>query len=115
MAGLPSKRGALFFFWYFGIFREVPVRFGSVRLRFGGGTVQAVPVFGSGGSSAKRGFCVSVKFDRKGRFWFQFRFLENGSCGSALSFFGVFVSLVFSCWEFFLVFLSVCCSFLQGL
>ena len=29
---------------------------GSVRLRFGGGTVRAVPVFGSGGSSAKRGF-----------------------------------------------------------
>ena len=31
-------------------------RFGSVRLRFGDGTVQAVPVFGSGGSSAKRVF-----------------------------------------------------------
>ena len=31
--------------------REAPVRFGSVRLRFGGGTVRAVPVFGSGGSS----------------------------------------------------------------
>ena len=31
-------------------------RFGSVRLRFGGGTVRAVPVFGSGGSSAKMGF-----------------------------------------------------------
>ena len=30
-------------------------RFGSVRLRFGDGTVQAVPVFGSGGSSAKKG------------------------------------------------------------
>ena len=29
---------------------------GSVRLRFGGGTVRAVPVFGSGGSSAKRVF-----------------------------------------------------------
>ena len=38
-------------------------RFGSVRLRFGGGTVRAVPVFGSGGSSAKKGlFCVSVHF-----------------------------------------------------
>ena len=33
-------------------------RFGSVRLRFGYRTVQAVPVFGSGGSSAKRGFSV---------------------------------------------------------
>ena len=31
---------------------------GSVRLRFGDGTVQAVSVFGSGGSSAKRVFCV---------------------------------------------------------
>ena len=31
---------------------------GSVRLRFGGGTVRAVPVFGSGGSSAKKGFSV---------------------------------------------------------
>ena len=30
--------------------REASVRFGS---RFGGGTVRAVPVFGSGGSSAK--------------------------------------------------------------
>ena len=29
-------------------------RFGSVRLRFGDGTVQAVLVFGSGGSSALR-------------------------------------------------------------
>ena len=29
-------------------------RFGSVRLRFGGGTVRAVPVFGCGGSSTKR-------------------------------------------------------------
>ena len=33
----------------------------SVRLRFGGRTVQAVPVFGSGGSSAKRFFlCFST-------------------------------------------------------
>ena len=31
-------------------------RFGSVRLRFGDGTVRAVPVFGSGGSSAKKVF-----------------------------------------------------------
>ena len=35
-------------------------RFGSVRLRFGDGTVQAVLVLGSGGSSAKRVFrCFS--------------------------------------------------------
>ena len=33
-------------------------RFGSVRLRFGGGTVRAVPGFGSDGSSAKKGFSV---------------------------------------------------------
>ena len=53
-------------------------RFGSVRLRFGNGTVQAVPVFGSGGSSAKkRAFCVSVQFKRKERFRFRFRFLER--------------------------------------
>ena len=49
-------------------------RFGSVRLRFGDGTVQAVPVFGSGGSSAKGFFGVSVQFNRKGRFRFRFRF-----------------------------------------
>ena len=60
-------------------------RFGSVRLRFGDGTVQAVPVFGSGGSSAKTGFvCISVQFDRKGGF--RFRFLENGSGGSGSAF-----------------------------
>ena len=41
--------------------REAPVRFGSVTV--GDGTVQAVPVFGSGGSSAKRVFCVSVEFN----------------------------------------------------
>ena len=36
-------------------------RFGSVRLRFGGGRVRAVPVFGSGGSYAKGGFlCFST-------------------------------------------------------
>ena len=29
---------------------------GSVRLRFGGGTVRAIPVFGSGGYSARRVF-----------------------------------------------------------
>ena len=34
-------------------------RFGSVRLRFGDGTVRAVPAFGSGGSSAKRVLCNS--------------------------------------------------------
>ena len=37
-------------------------RFGSVRLRFGDGTVRAVPVFGSRGSSIRRGvLCVSVQ------------------------------------------------------
>ena len=40
-------------------------RFGSVRLRFGDGTVRVVPVFGSGGSS-KEGFLrVSVQFNRE--------------------------------------------------
>ena len=35
-------------------------RFGSVRLRFGGGTVRAVPVFGSGGCSVEKVFlCFS--------------------------------------------------------
>ena len=53
---------------------------GSVRLRFGGGTVRAVPVFGSGGSSTKQ------QFNRKGRFRFRFRFLENGSGGSGSAF-----------------------------
>ena len=61
-------------------------RFGSVRLRFGAGTVQAVPVFGSAGSSAKKVFFVSVQFNRKGRFRFRFRFLENGSGGSGSAF-----------------------------
>ena len=61
-------------------------RFGSVRLRFGKGTVQAVPVFGSGGSSARRVFCVSVQSNRKERFRFRFRFLENGSGGSGSAF-----------------------------
>ena len=42
------------------------------RLRF---SVPAVPL-------QKRFFCVSAQFDRKGRFWFRFRFLENGSGGS---------------------------------
>ena len=44
-------------------------RFGSVRLRFGDGTVRAVPVFGSGGSSKEGIFqpflCVSAQFDRE--------------------------------------------------
>ena len=31
---------------------------GPLRLRFGGGTVPAAPVFGSGGSSGERGSCV---------------------------------------------------------
>ena len=66
-------------------------RFGSVRLRFGGGTVRAVPVFGSGGSSAKRVFlCVQYSLTGKDgsgsgfgswkrfrRFRFRFRFREK--------------------------------------
>ena len=65
-------------------FKSGRPRFGSVRLRFGDGTVQVVPVFGSGGSSAKGFFCVSVELNRKGRF--RFRFLESGSGGSGSAF-----------------------------
>ena len=77
-------------FWRWSLLESLSLlkpRFGSVRLRFGGGTVRAVAVFGSGGSSAKRAFlCVSVEFNRKGRFRFRFRFLENGSGGSGSAF-----------------------------
>ena len=62
--------------------REAPVRFGYgsgaerfERFRF---SVPAVPL-------QKGFFCVSVQFNRKGRFRFRFRFLENGS-GSASGF-----------------------------
>ena len=50
------------------------------RIRFGyglGERFQRVPVFGSGGSSGRGVFCVSVQFNREGRF--GFRFLKNGS------------------------------------
>ena len=63
--------------------REAPVRFGYgsgverfERFRF---SVPAVPL-------RKRFFCVSVQFNRKGRFRFRFRFLENGSGGSGSAF-----------------------------
>ena len=50
-------------------------------VRFGDGTVPAVPVFGSGSVPLQKGLCcVSVELNRKGRF--RFRFLENGSSGS---------------------------------
>ena len=57
-------------FWKRGRFRKVHfpgwLRFGSVRLRFGDGTVRAVPVFGSGGSSKEGVYlCVSVQFSRE--------------------------------------------------
>ena len=65
------------------IFREAPVRFGYglgvegfERFRF---SVLAVPL--------QNGFfCVSVQFNREGRFRFRFRFLENGSGGSGSAF-----------------------------
>ena len=46
---------------------------GSVRLRFRGGTVRAVPVFSSGGSSRELqriapGAGISVQFDTEARF-----------------------------------------------
>ena len=64
-------------------YREAPVRFGYglgmerfKRFRF---SVPAVPL--------QKGFlCVSVQFNRKGRFRFRFRFLQNGSGGSGSSF-----------------------------
>ena len=59
---------------------------GSVWLRFLHGTVRAVPVFGSDGSSLESVFSVTALvycFNRKG--WFQFRFLTNGSDGSGSS------------------------------
>ena len=85
------KRGSLRPRFFQAVLQGVPLtgvqvltgrpRFGSVRLRFGGGTVREVPVFGSGGSSAKKGFSVfqlhSVQVNRKGRLRFQFRFLET--------------------------------------
>ena len=42
-------------------------RFGSVRLRFGGGRVRSVPVFGSGGSSTKRFFFSVFQYIFKGK------------------------------------------------
>ena len=56
---------------------------GSVRLRFGGGTVRAVPVFGSGGSSAKR---VCLCFSTVSQAVPVIRFLEDGSGGSGSAF-----------------------------
>ena len=50
-------------------------RFGSVRLRFGDGTVRAVPLFGSGGSSKEGGFVCFSTVSQRGRF--RFRFLET--------------------------------------
>ena len=61
---------------------------GSVRFGYGSGmerfkrfrfSVLAVPL-------QKGFFGVSVEFNRKGRFRFWFRFLENGSGGSGCSF-----------------------------
>ena len=61
---------------------------GSVRFGYGLGvkgferfrfSVLAVPL-------QKGVFCVSVQFNREGRFRFQFRFLENGSSGSGSTF-----------------------------
>ena len=53
---------------------------GSVRLRFGGGTVRYVLVFGSGGCS------VFQQKLTQGRFRFRFQFLKNGSSGSSSAF-----------------------------
>ena len=61
-------------------------RFGSVRLRFGDRTVRAVPVFGSRASSKEGVFVCFSTVSQRGRFRFQFRFLENGSGGSGSAF-----------------------------
>ena len=54
-------------------------RFGSVRFRFVHETVQAVPIFGSDGSSLEKGVSVStLLFYQKG--------MDNGSDGSGSSF-----------------------------
>ena len=71
------------------------------RFRF---SVPAVPL--------QKGFsCISVQFNRKGRFRFRFRFLENGSGGSGSAFgFGKnpnLLFLAFFLFKEFLVFLSV--------
>ena len=50
---------------------------GSVRLRFGDGTVRAVPVFGSRGSSKEGVFLCFSTISHRGRFRFRFRFLET--------------------------------------
>ena len=58
---------------------------GSVRFGYGLGmeTVRAVPVFGSGGSSAKRGFlCFSTVLTGKDGSGSAFGFGKNGSDGS---------------------------------
>ena len=39
---------------------------GLVQLRFGRGTVQVVPVFGSDGSSGERVSCISVQSQQQG-------------------------------------------------
>ena len=50
-----------------------------VRLRFVDGTVRAVPVFGSGGSSKEGVFVCFSTVSQRGRVRFRFWFLENGS------------------------------------
>ena len=64
--------------------REAPVRFGSVTVW--GWKGSSGSGFRSGGSSAKGVFCVSVQFNREGRFRFRLRFLEDGSGGSGSTF-----------------------------
>ena len=57
-----------------------------VRLRFGGGTVRAILVFGPAVPVQRGFFYLSVLFNGKGQFRFRFRFLENGSGGSGSAF-----------------------------
>ena len=63
--------------------RPGSVRFGygleMERFKWFRFSVPAVPL-------QKGFFCISVQFNRKGRFRFRFRFLENGSSGSGSAF-----------------------------
>ena len=74
---------SLFMFFFFVCFlsfpkrRVAPVRFGY-RDGFGGGTVRAVPVFRSGGSSREGIFLCFSTVEQRGRFRFGFLFLKNG-------------------------------------
>ena len=89
--------------------------FGSVRLRFGGGRVRAVPVFGSGGSFAKRVFRASaaVSQERTVPVSVSGKWFLRGSDGSGFRFlFGSWATL--KPWSSLLFWISLL-SLLQGI